>query len=211
MNLGQLRTAIQAKGYATDTAAQQTEAINSVYRELTGMRRWSWLEAQSTGKTTTAGQSYVTTTNLSGELPNFGVVDAIRLSYGDDNYNLDYLPVQELRDLLHIDEATGVPQYWTYAKGQFTFYPIPDKAYTVVIDYIKDPDDLSADGDVPILPITHHDILVWGAIKELAFRQRDWNGFNAANGEFETRLQRLQKSEGIRQRQRPGHVRRVRN
>lgn len=211
MNLAAIRTAIQAKGYATDTATQQTEAINSVYRELTGMRRWSWLEAQSTGKTTTVGQSYVTNLNLGGELPNFGVVDAIRLSINDDNYNLDYLPPQELRDLLHVDEATGVPEFWTYFNSRFTFYPIPDQVYTLTIDYIKDPDDLSADGDVPILPITHHDILVWGAIKEMAFRQRDWNAFNAANGEFTERLNRLQKSEGIRQRQRPGHVRRVRN
>lgn len=203
MNLVALRTQLQTMGYGTDTATQQTAALNDAYRQVCGNRRWTWLEGRVNAAALTAG-----TSNYSlGSITDLLSVDAIRLTFGSDNYELSHKPTQELRELVHNDRATGVPRFWTRHIGEVVYWPIPDRAYVPVIDYIKDPADLAADGDTPIFPATFHDILVWGAVKNAAFRQRDWNSHTVASTEYANRLRDMKQADGIPQRQRPGQVR----
>lgn len=204
MNLGELRTAIQQKGYGTDTATAQTGLINSIYRRIGGEHRWPWLEAQNTSITTTAGDpdySLAAITDLAH-------IDAVRVHRGTEYPQLSYIAPQDLRDMEHVDRDNGTPRFWTYVNAQLRLWPAPDAAYTVTIDYLKRPTVLSADGDTPIFDSTYHDVLVWGAVAELAFRERDWSAKNFADAEFNLRYNEMKRSYGLKQRQNATHVKR---
>ena len=202
MTLAQLRTALQTRGYATDTATQQTELLNAVYREIAGVRRWDWMEA------TTTAPCVVGTETVTPVATDILAVDALRILSGTSYYLLDYEPPQQFKERSYVDRDVGTPQYWTYSQGAYRLWPRPDKTYTVDIDYVKDPADLSADGDTPLLPATYHDLLIWGAVRDITFRERDWNGNNVATKRFEDLLARMTAAHGIRQRQDSQYVRR---
>jgi hypothetical protein len=198
MTLAQLQAAIQAKGYTTDTATQQIAFLNEIYREVCGMNRWPFLEAQDSSLSTAVGTSAYT-------LPfaNWRNIDAVRIEIAalQQYDNLRYCGVQEFREMEHIDRDTSTPFYWTFYANQLHFYPVPDSVYTVRIDYIVEPADLAAAGDVPVLPTQYHDVLVWGAIESLAFRERDWLGRQFAQSKKEEMLKRLEEEYLLRQRQ----------
>lgn len=203
MNLAGLQAAIQAKGYGTDLAAQQVLFLNEVYREVHGMMRWPFLEAQDSSLVTITGTSAYTL-----PMANWRNLDAVRIQIAafQQFNNLEYRGMQEFRDLEHVDRDVTTPCYWTFYSNQLHFFPVPDAVYTVVIDYIIEPPDLSAAGDVPVLPLPYHDILVWGAIESLAYRERDWLGREFAGQKKETLLKRMSEEYLTRQRQTSSHV-----
>jgi len=205
MNLGELRTSLQDKGYATDTAASQTRMLNSIYRRIAGEHRWPWLDRQSTALATVAGNQSVTLTAVTSLM----WVDAVRLEYGTEYPEVKFLAPQALRDMAHVDRSTGTPRFWTEEFGELRFWPTPDKAYTVVLDYMTTPPDLAVDADIPLFDSTYHDVLVWGAIAEMAFRERDWSAKNFAAAEYADRYGEMKRTYGIRQRQNATHVARA--
>lgn len=204
MNLTELETSLQAKGYSTDTVIAQVEALNSVYRRVVGLRRWSWLETANTSLVTVTGNPAVSYSSLT----DFLSIDAVRIELGAAYYNLDWVEPQVYRDEAHEDRTNGVPFAWTRQFGSIYLYPRPDNVYTLSVDYTKDPVDLAGGSDTPILPKTYHDMLVWGALSELAYRERDWNAGDRANVRFEERLQEMLGQEAIAQRQTEQQVRR---
>lgn len=215
MNLGQLRTAIQARGYATDTATQQTELINMRYREIAGRHRWPWLETSDTSIATTAGTGTYSLSSITDLL----WVDAVRIQFPatgtpTEQYNLEYVANEDLKQLrfdgsYDIAGAQGIPEWWTQRGGpggSLIILPNPERAYKVDLDYLKDPADLSGDSDTPLFPATYHDLLVWGPIIDLAFRERDWNGMGQAQGQYDRLFMQMERAYGVRQRQNSTHV-----
>lgn len=198
-----VRDSVQAKGYSLDTApAVQNSMINSIYRRIIGERRWWFLRYPD-------NQS-LTTTPGDPEVPLFidGLlhIDAIRLSSGSERYEVDYADPQDLRTAEHLDDATGPPEFWSRFGSIVRLYPTPDKAYTVHTDYVIDPDDLVNDSDVSVIPLAYLDVLVWGAIKDLTFRERDMDGYSVASNEYETILRAMRHQDGLVQRQSPSTV-----
>lgn len=204
MNLTQLQAALEARGYGTDTAVQQTSFINEVYREICGMQRWPFLEKQDT--------SVVTAVNVAGYslagITDLRSIDAVRIEVtaNQEYYDLEYMDPQPFRDMEHLDRDVATPFYWTFINNTLRFYPTPDQAYTVRIDYIMQPADLVAAADTPVLPAAYHDVLVWGAIESMAFRQRDWIGIQNAQQRKEMLLKRMEEEFFLRQRQTSSHV-----
>lgn len=197
-----LRTSIQQKGYGTDTEAAQNSMINSVYRRIIGMRRWWFLEvANNTDLELTTGSDQVVL-----DIDDFLHLDAVRLESGTTYINLQYVQPQALRDLANEDRIADIPMYYTRINNRVHVWPIADRDYTVSIDYIKDPADLAADDDIPVIPAAYRDVLVWGAIKELCFRERDDSGLNWAASEYETILNHMTHQNGLEQRQTPQEV-----
>lgn len=197
-DLTDLQSRIQAKGYGTDTATAQTAALNSVLKRVCGMRRWPFLEvADNTSITTTAGDE---TYSLSA-ITDYLHIDAARALIGTEYYDLEYKRPQELRRLLHQDRVNGIPEYWTQINNILYLYPRPDRVYTLSIDYIKKPSTLSAGGDTNVLPLTYQDVLVWGAIAEMTFRERDIQGYNVAKQEYFARLRDMMTEYGLLNRQ----------
>lgn len=204
MNLTALQAAIQAKGYTTDTASLQIQFINEVYREICGIQRWPFLEAQDTSISTVAG----TTGYSVAGIANLREIDAVRIEVTAlQQYDtLNYMDPQEFRDMEHIDRDQSTPFFWTFINQTLRFYPVPDQVYTVTIDYVLAPADLAVGSDVPLLPSVYHDVLVWGAIESLAFRERDWLGRQFAQGKKEEMLKHMAEEFAVRQRQTASHV-----
>ena len=203
MNLGQLRSAIQSHGYTSDTASNQNDFINQAYRRVHGQERWKFLEKQNSTLFTVFN-----TPNYNLPMTDWRNLDAVRIQVVNDQHfdNLKFLPEQMFRDYYHVDRDASNPFYWTLMDQQLWFYPVPDQAYQVVIDYIMEPPDLVADGDQPVIPLPYQDILVWGAIKALAFRERDWIGADIAGNEYSDILEKMKEEYMIKQRQTASHV-----
>jgi hypothetical protein len=203
MNLGQIRTDVQAHGYGVDTAAFQTAFINSTYRWVHGKLRWPFLETQDTTLNTVAG-----TSSYALPMTAWRNLDAVRLqNVAVQQYvNLEYKPPQDFRDFENMDRDMSTPCYWTMYASQVHFWPVPDGVYNVVIDYIIEPPDLVADIDVPVLPLPYHDILTWGAIEKMAYRERDWLGRQFAQTEKMALMTVMEEEYLLRQRQSGSHV-----
>lgn len=211
MNLGQLRTAIQARGYGTDTVTHQNQLINSVYRRVSAMHQWPWLEVTKTFSTTPGTDTYT----FSGlTVTDFVHAQSLRIYdsvTGEALGSQLYLRPQDFYDIQReAVTASGTPEAWTVdnANGQIVLWPIPDVAYSVEFHYVKRPPELSADGDTPLMDSEYHDVLVWGAVKDLAYRERDTSGYSIANSEYLMALKEMERAYGVKNRQNSSQVRR---
>lgn len=202
--LAQIRSIIQYKGYGSDTAPEiQNSMINSVYRRILGMRNW-WFndEFADTSIGLTAGDG----TAALSPVERLHRVDAVRLQYGTEYPAIAYMPPQEFHENYHHDRTVGIPRYWTQVDDELHFWPLPDKAYTIVLDFNKRPATLVNDSDVVRIPEAYVDVLVWGAIKELCFRERDDAGRNYADQEYRDIVQDMKHRDGIQQKQTSSQV-----
>lgn len=202
--LAQLRTQIQHLGYGSDTAPEvQNTMLNMIYRRVLGMRRWWFLQGSDQSITTESGTRRYTLDDI-GDLLH---IDAVRIESSGRQWDISYLDPQALHDVYHTYRTVGEPQYWTRVGSDLIFHPTPNGAYSVTIDYIKDAAKMSDDDDTPVIPEAYQDILVWGAVRELCFRERDPEGRAMADDEFQTRLRDLIQQDGLRQRQNSSQVR----
>lgn len=194
-----LRTRLQQLGYATDTATAQTSMINAAYRRLIGMRRWWFLEvANNQALTCVAGtQSY----DIDATVTDFLHIDGVRLEISTDYLNpLKYLQPAEFFEIAHQDRVNSEPKYWTRVNDKLYLHPRPDRAYTIDLDYVKDPAALSADGDKPVIPAAYRDVLIWDAVRQIAFRERDTQGWSLANTQYYEILNDMIRQDGLEQR-----------
>ena len=192
--LANLRSDLQLKGYGTDTAEAQTSMLNSVYRKIIRMRRWWFLEvADDQSLTCVAGQQQYNLNSIADLLH----VDRVRLQSGDDYLFPRYLPHKQFFEEAHEDPSQGAPIYWTWVNKTLYLHPLPDTNYAIELDYVKDPPDLSGDDDEPVLPAAYQDLLVWGAIREITFRERDTEGWSIANTEFVEGLREMTHQDGL--------------
>ena len=209
MNLAQLQAAVQSYGYGTDTAAQQIVFINAAYREVHGANRWPFLEAYDTTLSTVAGNGVVSLTTLgNGTWRNLDGVRLETAGQANSGVNLDYLQPQDMRNFeTGYSNPVTTPNSWSVIDQNLHLWPIPDAVYQIDIDYIIEPPDLSSPTDVPVLPIPYHDVIVFGALKQIAMRERDlWSIGNYGN-EFQQRLQKMEEEYFLRQRQTSSTVR----
>lgn len=209
MQLSDLVTSVQGKGYSfsnaiTDPANPIVIALNSAYRNILGNQRWPFLEKQNRAITMVVG----TDTYAMSTIADLTQVDAIRIENDATNefYDLENKEQQEFRDFQHIDRQVDKPLYWSMVANNFVFWPVPDLPYMVVVDYIYKPPDLAVATDVPVLPLVYHDVIVWGAVMELAFRERDWLGRNFAEGMYQQKYKQMEEEYLLRQRQTSSHV-----
>lgn len=206
MDLAQIRTAVQNLGYGTDTAAQQTYFINAVYRKICSSDRWPFMEAQNFTATMTIGLNSIAMPTDTNGAP-YEMVDAVRWGIGtptnaNTQYDSDNIEPQSMRSLeVEWNGETGTPEKWSLIAGAIHFWPYPDQAYNIYIDYSSMPPDLVADTDTPVIPPQFHDILTFGAAKMMAQRERDIYSTEAWDGEYQQRVQSMRQSYLLRQRQ----------
>ena len=206
MQLSDLRTAIQALGYGSDTETEQNYFINQAYREVCSSDRWQFLEAQNTSGT-------ITVNNNTAPLPtdaNGGpavMIDAVRLGIGaptnsNYQYNLDNVEPEAMRDLeTDFNDVVGTPEKWSIIANEFHFWPYPDQTYNIYVDYSESPADLVNDADVPVIPAQFHDILVFYAAKILAQRERDIYSAEQWDNVYQQKMQKMREAYLLRQRQ----------
>ncbi len=69
--------------------------------------------------------------------------------------------------------AEAKPQRFDRAGSQVWWNPVPDAVYAYTAFYHYQPDDLSADSDVPDIPVNFHDILAYGAAVKARIAKED--------------------------------------
>lgn len=178
--------------------------------------RWPFNDVVDTSLVTIVGQSSVTVSGITG----LEAIDAVRIRFPaagtpTETHELTYLSPSDFRTRIYQagfnqTGVLGIPRWWTQYNGEgsaIQLLPFPDRIYGLDVDFNRNAVDLVSGSDVPVIPAKFHDVLVWGAIVDLAIRERD--GFTAqfAQGQYETRLGEMERKLGIRQGQNPTYVR----
>ena len=205
VTLAEIRSRLQALGYATDTSTAQTALINQAYRRVATTRRWVFLDAQATIATNTSTDQY-SLSDLTYGITDLQHINAIRSEKGTDYYDFDFMPPDDFRDLQHAFRDAGVPRYWTRIGDYIKVWPQPDAVYTLTVDYTKEITDLVNDDDVTLIPDGYVDVLVWGTIISMAYRERDWDGHNFARQMYAEKLGELESEWGMTDRQTPKQI-----
>lgn len=203
ITLTNVTDAIQARGYGSDTLTTQQELVRAELRRIYGLRRWKWLDKTGTLTLTAA----VDSVSLSG-LSDLRAIDAVRASFSTTEYDdMEWLPEQQLRKLSHVErDDRDVPMYWTQFADKILVHPRPDRAYTLTVDYGRRTTLPTSGSDTIVLPDEYLDVLVWGAVAALAFRQRDWTGQAAAKTMHDELLAEMIREDSIQQRQSSARV-----
>lgn len=129
-----------------------------VLREL-----WPFREVTDTITTIAGTQEYT----LSSEFTDIDASNIISVAIqGASQKKLTYWPFNQLRAYKpdFDQDASAVPQIYYVKAGKIGFWPVPNDAYTVAVDYYKLPTELSSDSDTSIIPVSYRDALIHYAL-----------------------------------------------
>jgi len=77
-------------------------------------------------------------------------------------------PDEMERDYLN-DTSTGIPRYiGVNSDMSLLLKPTPDAVYTVEFKYYREPQILSLNTDIPIIPVSFHQLIVYKALEKVA-------------------------------------------
>lgn len=141
--------------------------INDTQREVLNTYTFPFMESTFSGTLTAGYDSY--------EFPlDAQSVISFRVTAPDeDSRFLQFMEFREF-DQKYPDPAQadpGRPEKWTSISGLFKIYPVADEDYELDLRYIKKPDELTADSDVPEIPEAFQEILVLGAHARVLVRE----------------------------------------
>lgn len=149
----------------TTDLTRAKEAINECYLTILNMNeRWSFATREGQFSITSAGDKY----SFSGIASQLGVGDVVRIfnmtndtSGGNPLQGMDWLSQEQLSYVTQDGDSKSCPTTFAVFGTQVRFYPWPDKTYLIGIFYQQGAVALSADADVPIIPLYwRHKILV---------------------------------------------------
>ena len=134
-------------------------SINMGYQDFVLREQWPFREKTGSLVLVAGTQEYDLSTNFTDlDEQNITSVSV----QGDNARKLTYIPFNQLR-VQHPDydtEGTSVPQYYYIKANQIGFWPLPNDAYSVAIDYSITPTELSSDSDEPIIPVGYREALM---------------------------------------------------
>lgn len=145
------------------TSNRVTNWINLGQDDFILRELWPFREATGTLNTVAGTQEYDLSTNFT-DMDEQNII-SVALQ-GANSRKLIYWPYNQLRnDYPDFDsEAAGVPTRYYLKSGKIGFWPAPNDAYAVAIDYYKLPTELSADGDQTIIPVNYREALMHYAL-----------------------------------------------
>jgi hypothetical protein len=203
VTVAEIKSAVQAEGYDTDTSAQQTVMLRMILRRMYGLRRWRFLLQETDAfSATIANTGQVDISSLGRGLQ----IESVRIWQGTDYRDLDPWDRNTMERNRHIDRDAGVPTKWARYGNSVVVWPIPDGTYTLRIVWQGLTTLPSADGDTVLWPETHLDVLVYAMILKLARRQHDWTGLDRARADFTEALNEMFRDEQVDQNQAAEHI-----
>lgn len=153
MDFSTLQTELFAFGFDdwNDAGTGLTRAkrlLNESYKRICDAEPWVFLE------TTASGTAPLTVSD---------VRQVLAVTDNTQDRNLRYVAREHLERLYPDLPETGVPYYWYFAsETQIGVYPA-NTSDTIEVLYLKNPTDLSASGDTPVIPTRFHFLIVLGA------------------------------------------------
>jgi len=163
-NLGTLRTSVRTKiNDSSFSASTVDEAINDAIHEISGLFPFKWFAKRDTSGTLTVGSD---TYNNPSDLE---ITSGLILIHPTDATK--YWDITDYR--MNPDEffnlypsasslSNAQPVYWTEYGNKIYFNCPADLAYKVTQLYQKIPTDLTADADVPELPVIFREAIKIG-------------------------------------------------
>ncbi len=108
---------------------------------------------------------FVTTT------PDFTSYITTTFTYTDSNGKKSLLKQIDYERLLLLDEDTeGSPSFYAIrpSDNALIIHPTPDNPYTIEFDYYRAPQTLVNDTDTPLIPLAHHQLIVYKAVEKMS-------------------------------------------
>ena len=106
-----------------------------------------------------------------------------------DDIALRYMTPRRLDQFVSDRTRSGEPEFYSVVgldsnrDLKVEFYPVPNVAMNITFRVYIIPEELSADGDIPILPLDFHDIIVWDVLSTYGFMFLDDTRLSAAKAE----------------------------
>lgn len=101
--------------------------------------RWSWSEQRATASTVTSTAFIALPTDFLDE-------DSLMITINGSKDPVRRVGYEYI-DKIDSGDYTGEPSVYAFYDGQIRLYPIPDRAYTITLSYLKAQTALSADAD----------------------------------------------------------------
>lgn len=152
--------------------------VQSAYSEVLRIEVWSFLWARATTTLVNGQALYATLPGITdlGRIWRYSVKDTTsagspRLRFVDFDY-IDGLPAQ-----------SGAPRYFARRPdAALVFWPTPDAAYVLQLDYQREGHQLTVNGDTPLIPDAQlHEVIAFKALQHYALH--DENQAAMAHGE----------------------------
>lgn len=143
---------------------------------------------QSEMRTMRTSAAYTTEVGESAlELPsNFSRIYEIR----DTSTGIQLVPM-DLDEVDTLPSTRGRPNIYTSDGTHLLVYPTPDGAYTLSLRYWRLPSDMSADTDLPEIPVQYHALLVSYAMWKAYLRENDYTAANVWATEWQGALLKM--------------------
>lgn len=146
MNLGELRSEVQARGYNHIPDARCNLWINQAIQEINEAHAWPYLETTATG------------------VAPLSITDVRQiLSVASNDVVLSGMERRSLTQLDPSMDDAGTATHWYLDGNSLRVYPL-DTTSSLSVRYLKVPTDLSADASSPDMPARFHDLIVDGAV-----------------------------------------------
>ena len=106
------------------------------------------------------------------------------------NTTLQYIPARILDQYESLRNSIGRPRFYSISgvdssrQYKMELFPTPDVAMNLNVRRYCIVAELSADGDVPVIPEAFHDILVWDVLSTYGFTWLDDTRISSAKAEF---------------------------
>jgi hypothetical protein len=149
--------------------------VNAAWMDIqTAHQDWNWLRTSLTPFATVALQTTYLPTSAPMSLTNFGSWDRDSFRVYDtaagigSETPLTYFPYDKWRNTYLIGALRSTPSrpdiVTVAPDNSLGFGPITAAGYSIVGDYFKLPTEMSADVDIPILPVQYHIAIVYRAM-----------------------------------------------
>lgn len=200
MNLGEIKTDVYARGFESDQAARIVTFANVVQRRVLAQHRWTFMLASANVAAVVGTSTY----NLPAGVHH---IESIRLTTPGQSYvEMEATDADTLLERVAYDDGSpfveGTEAAWSSTTPTtFQVYPAPVYAGTFTVRYIGLPPALAADGDVPVIPVPYHDILVSGICELLSKRTRQWDAADRYKTETEDRIREMKGQLALKHRQ----------
>lgn len=152
MNLTALTAALRTRLGVPTTDAMFTDAtctdlLNWSIKKINSDHDWGWLEKSEAINTVNGTATYT---------PGADWLRTLMVQYGDYP-PLEHVSIDRIR---MIGTPAGRPAFYTVFGDLIQLRPVPSAVVALTHLYIRTEPDLTAGGDIPLMPATYHPVLV---------------------------------------------------
>lgn len=194
-------------------AGESNRLVNWVidaYIELQESRNWRWMRKNFTFETVASTQEYsysdVTDVDTATAITRFDswyTRMPAKIYLTSDGVNgqrrLIWMPWNQFDSIYNFGAMTGqtgVPVYMTInPQDELVLGPTPNDAYTVTGDYYRSAQVLAADADVPELPSSYHNIIMYRAMEFYGLYESAPEIISRGTSGYKRRLNQLKRTQ----------------